>query len=91
MGQKTLLRPKVSYMFRQMACDPSGGNNRSRIASEKRLTFLRIFQLLNLSFSISLHHQAIILLDKFPFLRVVRRGFAGNNNVATMLFGLFVS
>lgn len=32
----------------------------------------------------------MVFLDKFPFLRIVRRGFTGNNDMATMLFGLFV-
>ena len=58
---------------------------------ENELTFLGIVQLLQLSSTISLHHQAMVLLYELPFLGIVSRGFTGNNDMATMFIGLFVS
>ena len=58
---------------------------------ERELTFLGKLQLLQLSSTIGLHHQAMVLLDELPFLGIVSRGFTGNNDMGTMLIGLFVS
>ena len=58
---------------------------------QKELTFLGILQLLQLSYTVSLHHQAMVLLYELPFLGIISRGFTGNNDMATMFIGLFVS
>ena len=57
----------------------------------KELTFLGILQLLQLSSTISLDHQAMVLFYELPFRGIVSRGFTGNNDMATMFIGLFVS
>lgn len=41
---------------------------KNKMLRRQTLTFLRILKLLKLSFTVLLHHQAMILLDKFPFL-----------------------
>ena len=58
---------------------------------ENELTFLGILQFLQLSSTISLYHQAMVLLYELPFLGIVSRGFTGNNDMAAMFIGLFVS
>ena len=58
---------------------------------ERELTFLGILQLLQLSSTIGLHHQTMVLLNELPFLGIVSRGLTGNNDMGTMFIGLFVS
>ena len=75
----------------QMLSWNSNHNDGAKYAPELSLTFFWVVQLLKLSCTVSVHHQAMILFNKIPFFRIVSRGSAGNNYVAPVLLGLFVS
>ena len=63
----------------------------NKFLKNEELTLLGILQLLQLSSTVSLHDQSMVLLYELPLLGIVSRGFTGNNDMATMFIGLFVS
>ena len=62
---------RSSVCSRGVRCDPDGGDDESDTAQVSLLTFFGILQLLKLGFTVSLRHQAMVLLDELPFFRVI--------------------
>ena len=72
MSHEICEKSQMSQNFAETSCYLDGGTNDPVDNTlEEPLTFFRVFQLLKLSFAVSVHHQTMIFLNQLPILRVV--------------------